>query len=106
MLAGVGINCFGILFSPRLLELGSSPGLVAGVANVTLAASNFLCLPVAPLLHRWGCRRLVLPVGLVYSAAFTLAALAFSMTGPFVMAAFIAGGCMLGWGEEGRVAKF
>ncbi|KAK8376522.1 hypothetical protein O3P69_009867 [Scylla paramamosain] len=91
MLSPVGNNCFGMLFLPRLLELGLPPWLVTALGNVSLAVANLICLSATPLLHRWGCRRLLLLLGFVYSTAFTLAALAFSMPGPLAATAIVAG---------------
>lgn len=91
MLATVGVNSFGVLFSPRLLELGSSLSLLSSVASSSLGAGCVLCLFMAPLLHRWGCRRLVMPIALLYSVAFFLAALASSWLEAFAGAAMIAG---------------
>lgn len=91
MLATVGVNAFGVLFSPRLLELGSSPSLVSGVTSVSFGAGCVLCLPTAPLLHRWGCRRLAMPFALVYSVAFFLAAFESSRLAVFTGAAIVAG---------------
>lgn len=59
---------------------------------------------MAPLLHRWGCRRLLLTAGLVYSAAFSLAALAFSTAGLFAAAAITAGVCVC-WDGSGRIGS-
>lgn len=87
----MGVNAFGVLFSPRLLELGSSPSLLSSVASVSLSAGCLLCLFMAPLLHRWGSRRLVMTIALLYSVAFFLAAHASSRLGAFAGAAMVAG---------------
>ncbi|XP_045120876.1 monocarboxylate transporter 4-like [Portunus trituberculatus] len=91
ILASLGSNNLGMLFMPRLLELGLSQRLMSGTMNISLVAANLLCIPATPLLHRWGCRRLLLLVGCVYSTAFSLAAIAFSMPGLFIATAIVAG---------------
>lgn len=87
----MGVNAFGVLFSPQLLELGSSPSLVSSVASMALGTGSASCFFMAPLLHRWGCRRLVMPTALVYSVSFFLAAFSSSRLGMFAGAAMVAG---------------
>lgn len=91
----MGNNAYGVLFAPRMLELGSSPSLVSGITSVSLGAGYLLCVVVAPLLHRLGCRRLAMPFTLIYSVSFLVAAFAPSRLGVFAGAAMVAGEWLL-----------
>nr|XP_045593024.1 monocarboxylate transporter 12-like [Procambarus clarkii] len=96
LFAGMVVPCFGILFSPLLLELGASSATVGWIFSIMLFVWHSSGLVVGSLVEEFGWRKVAMMASFFGSCSFVLSAFATSTTFLFFSLSIMGG---LSWGS-------